>query len=181
MDFNLNDYPSPDQYNSNFGFDAAEKFKGQTSANFQSPVQKKIYPVNLYDPHSEATPKTRMPGPGYYNTFDKNTIKERTNVDSNYLNAMKLSAVFIEENVDRFGNQIYPTKTTAEVPGPAYYHIDKFPNKKSVQGVAITTAKRDVFDEKATGEAKVGPGSYNTNVEARKISFFLNQGDKWVS
>ena len=100
MEPKLVDNPDPTHYNINTGFDAVWKTKGQITANFQTPAPRKIYPVNLYDPHRPVSPKTKMPGPGHYNTFDKNTIKEKTNVDKNYLNSMKLSSIFIEENTD---------------------------------------------------------------------------------
>ena len=181
MEFKGNSNPDPTYYNIDTGFDATWKAKGQITANFQAPVPKKIYPVNLYDPHRPVSPKTKMPGPGTYNTIDKNTIKEKTNVDKNYLNSIKLSSVFIEENTDRFGNQIYPTKTFDDVPAPTYY-TETVNIQKKVKGAALGKAKRDVFDDKKDKEKQhIGPGTYNSNIETKKISFFLNQGDKWVA
>jgi len=137
--------------------------------------------VNLYDPHGPVSPKTKVPGPGQYNTLDRDTIKERTSAGEGYLNSVQLTSAFIEENTDRFGNQIYPTKEIVEKPGPANYYTDVAVVKNHPARVAPTQAKRKIFDPNTLETSKhVGPGSYNSNVETKKISFFLNQGDKWI-
>ena len=178
----VSDLPGPTDYDIETGFQEAYKQKGLSTACFKTPVPKKIQPVNLYDPHKPASPKVKVPGPGYYKVEEKGTIKDRVKIDEKYLNSLKLSSVFIEENTDRFGKQIYPTKNFVVEPGPSDYNADKLVTKRNPIGVTMTTSKREGFTEKNRRElAKVGPGAYNSNIEPKKISFFLNQGDKWVA
>ena len=181
LDKNFSSNPAPTDYTIPTRFDLMAKEKNHITSSFRSPVQRKIYPVNLYDPHAPVSPKVKMPGPGYYNTADKGTIKERTAAEAGHLGTVKLNAVFIEDNTDRFGNQIYPTTTVPEKPGPAEYYPNSLVNKKKPKGVAIGYAERNVFESKTHEEKQnIGPGSYNTNLEPKKISFFLNQGEKWI-
>jgi hypothetical protein len=182
MDTKIEPTPAPTDYDIKMGFNTVEKDRGKVTSSFQPPVHRKIYQVNLYDPHVPVSPKSKNPGPGQYEIFDKNTIKERTAIEPGYLNSVKLTSAFIQENTDRFGNQIYPTKPAMEVPGPDNYYTDASVIKKRQGGIAPSYAKREVFDNKKRKELKnIGPGSYNSNIEPKKISFFLNQGDKWVT
>ena len=176
-----NGVPDPGQYNIPTNFDSIIQTRDQITANFQPPVPRKIYPVNLYDPHRPVSPKFKSPGPCDYNTAN-HSIKERTKVDPGYLNSVKLSSNFVQENTDRFGNAIYPLTSTYDPPGPPQYDPDLYHVKKKVPGIAFSTADRKIYNDKALHEKQfIGPGCYNSNVEPKKISFFLNQGDKWVS
>mmetsp|Transcript_33000 Transcript_33000/g.32352 ORF Transcript_33000/g.32352 Transcript_33000/m.32352 type:complete len:186 (+) Transcript_33000:437-994(+) len=157
------------------------KSNNNSTSNFKQPVQRKIYPVNLYDPHRPVSPKEKLPGPGHYNTEQKDSIQQRTAVDSKYLNSVKLSSAFMQENTDRFGKQIYPTTEMFQTPGPDHYNSAK-PPQKNPSGYSIPLGERERHTEKVQKEAQnIGPGAYNSNVEPKKISFFLNQGNKWVS
>lgn len=145
-------------------------------------MPKKLYPVNLYNPHEPVSPKIKAPGPCEYNTVDHLSIKEKTKVDAGYLNSVKLSSVFVQENTDRFGNPIHKLSNNYNIPGPSEYVPDFDYTKKKVQTTILSKSKRDINSEKNIQTNKnVGPGCYNSNIEPKKISFFLNQGDKWVS
>lgn len=178
-----NNNPAPNTYDVNKDAENFKKSKNVITSSFKSPVRRKIYPVNLYDPHKPVSPKFKMPGPGHYQVQDIGTIKEKTAVDAGSLNSVKhpkLTSVFIEENTDRFGRQIYPTKLIESQPGPSEYHTENM-YKVKTKGFSITTSKRELFGgDSKPGKPHVGPGAYNSNVEPKKISFFLNQGDKWV-
>mmetsp|Transcript_10580 Transcript_10580/g.12042 ORF Transcript_10580/g.12042 Transcript_10580/m.12042 type:complete len:183 (-) Transcript_10580:8-556(-) len=182
MGLKPNSNPSPTEYQVKSEFDEFHQIKGKETSCFKSPVLKKVYPVNLYNPHQPVSPKVKMPGPGHYDIEDKDTIKEKTNVDAGYLNSVKLTSAFIQENTDRFGNQLYPTQKVIISPGPADYNSETLVNKRNPQTFAATIAERDVFTDRNRKEAQnIGPGVYTSNLEPKKISFFLNQGDKWVA
>jgi hypothetical protein len=182
LEMQINDYPAPNSYDVNEGFEKLENNKNVISSSFKLPVKRKIFPVNLYDPHKPVSTKFKNPGPGHYQDQDIGTIKEKTGVDAGYLNSVRLSSVFIQENTDRFGNQIYPTRLIQALPGPSEYHTENLPTKKTAKSYAISTAKRESLDGNLKRDKlNIGPGAYNSNIEPKKISFFLNQGDKWVA
>ncbi len=61
------DAPAPTSYHNKFGFDHSYKLKDAGTRSFKEPVPRKIVPVNLYNPHSQADHEViNTPGPGQY-------------------------------------------------------------------------------------------------------------------
>lgn len=124
---NTEGVPPPNQYDIQEGFQKAYQDKDKVSSSFMPSTQKKIIPVNLYDPHSEVD-KKQTPGPGQYEII-KNKIKQQ----NTKLDMPLPSAAFIEENTDRFGKPIFARAPLNQKPGPGQYYPE-FSTAKSPRG-----------------------------------------------
>lgn len=87
-------------------------------------MPKKIVPVNLYNPHAEVDDEKKkpIPGPGTY------SVPTQFFNPDNHLDVDKTipnvgGKVYVDNNLDRFGQQILPRKPRDLVPGPGEYQV----------------------------------------------------------
>jgi hypothetical protein len=90
-------------------------------------------PVNLYNPHSEVEDEKKkpIPGPGTYDLPTQFFNPE------NHLEVDKMipnlgGKVYVDNNLDRFGQQILPRRPRDLVPGPGEYEVLPHPEEPVV-------------------------------------------------
>jgi len=113
--------PAPGTYEKLDGFDSKWRETDFGTRQFKEDAQRKIVPVNLYNPHAvPETNKNKQPGPQYYKVqrlFDVPELPEGEEYEPR-LNLIQGGKVYIEDNRDRFGLPIRPMKPLNIVPGP---------------------------------------------------------------
>jgi len=94
---------------------------------FYGPVQKKIVPVNLYNPHTEPeNEKKKHPEPPAYQ-LHREFDAPRFNAEDDFeprLNLMAGGRMYYENNLDRFGKPIRPLRPVGATPGPGEYDVN---------------------------------------------------------
>ena len=96
------------------------------TAAFRDPVPKKIVPVNLYNPHAEPdNEKKKMPEMCTYEVpreFDLPKFNAEDDFEPR-LNITTGGRIMVDNNCDRFGQSIRPTKPIVLIPGPDHYEV----------------------------------------------------------
>ena len=86
--------------------------------------------------------------------------------------------VYVDNNLDRFGQQILPRKPRDLVPGPGEYetmaHVEEPVITKG--GFISQTMHQDIANN-----GNPGPAFYNAALEPKKISFLFNAAEKWTT
>jgi hypothetical protein len=84
---------------------------------FKQPIPRKIVPVNLYNPHApvEDDKKKLVPGPGKYNVPSSFPAEDS---DEPRILEQPGGRVYVDNNLDRFGQPTLPRKPKFVVPGP---------------------------------------------------------------
>lgn len=180
--------PAPGTYEKFDGFDGKWRETDFGTRQFKDDAQKKIVPVNLYNPHAvPETNKNKMPGPQKYNVqrlFDVPEQPEGEEYEPR-LNLIPGGKVYVEDNRDRFGLPIRPMKPLNIVPGPGNYELQEpiypfhAPSTLSLPGGFISDVPIDRTVQGAD-PGLPGPAFYNANKEPKKISFLFNPAEKWV-
>ena len=94
---------------------------------FRLSILRKIVPVNLYDPHAAVDNEVKIgPGPGKYDIADgfrgKTSAEEaEEQMNNEKVNHIPGGKLYIENNLDRFGQPIMPRRPLDLVPGPGEY------------------------------------------------------------
>ena len=192
--------PAPGQYETADGFDLKWREQEEGTANFREAVPKKIVPVNLYNPHAEPEgEKTKQPECATYKVqrlFDVPEQPENEEYEPR-LNNVQGGKIYIENNLDRFGQPIRPMKPLNIVPGPGMYEVQKeaplaekwapenlyypeeFPQTLTKGGYISNVIKpREIPSN--TEKGLPGPSYYTANKEPKKISFLFNPAEHWV-
>jgi hypothetical protein len=151
------------------------------TSSFRPPVPKKIVPVNLYNPHAEVDDEKKKPnpGPGTY------CVPTQFFNPDNHLDVDKTipnvgGKVYVDNNLDRFGQQILPRKPRDLVPGPGEYQVQQSAEEPiTSKGGYIPQAP--LMDIAADSKGIPGPAFYNATIEPKKISFLFNAAEKWTN
>ena len=118
--------PGPGEYENTGGFDDKEFEQDILTSQFHIPVQKKIVPVNLYNPHGEPiNEKKKHPEPPAYK-LHREFDKPRFNAEEDFEPRLNLTAggkYYHDSNLDRFGRPIRPMRPVGLAPGPGSYEI----------------------------------------------------------
>lgn len=93
--------------------------------------------------------------------------------------------VYTDDNNDRFGRPILPSKPADETPAPGQYHPFCEVRDMGMQSLPFEPAKQFAQAERQTlaldKQGLPGPAYYkNTLKEPEKISFLFNPAEKWV-
>jgi len=203
--------PGPTNYNIPVGFDLAERERDKGTSSFKIPLQKKIIPCNLYDPHGEVKPDNSrtVPGPGAYISpggFQegkvKYPVKNHENLDEEafdkFVDEKMLmetlqqrqshvgGIIYADNNTDRFGQPILPRKPIEIKPGPGQYHRE--PEDYEFEDSTLNNVPGGYMpvakNRKMPEEREQGipgPAYYHGNSEPKKTSFLFNAAEKWVS
>ena len=118
--------PGPTSYNAAAGFELATEYYDVGTAAFKQPLQKKVVAVNMYNPHEDASKKTKSePGPGSYNIGKQLPKVGEVDGDDEIIMENRgtggAGKIYVENNTDRFGKPILPRKPILNVPGPGAY------------------------------------------------------------
>ena len=180
--------PAAGQYEKIDGFDGKWRETDFGTRQFKEDVQRKIVPVNLYNPHAvPETDRGKQPGPQQYKVarlFDVPEQPEGEEFEPR-LNVIPGGKVYVEQNMDRFGLPIRPMKPLHIVPGPGHYELQEpiypihMPSDSVIPGGFISSVPND-RSLKAGEPGVPGPAFYNSNKEPKKISFLFNPTEKWV-
>lgn len=153
--------PAPWQYTPSY--ELTRSSSAALSSAFKMPVNARRHQVNLYDPHSKVGEGT-APGPGDYNTEDKNDV-------------VRPSSMFAQSEKDRFGKATRP-KVDSETPGPGQYVKPEGVPKAQVSGaVFMSESERKWF---TTEKKPPGPAFYKPMYQPKKKSFHLKPNNLWV-
>lgn len=154
---------------------------------FQEKMQKKIVPVNLYNPHAEAEDeKKKAPEPGTYTVkrdFDAPRFVEE--FEPRMDNVPGGGKIYNDTNIDRFGLPIRPMKPINIVPGPGEYEVaepvyDLLGPKPAIAKGGFIPEGLEERGVTSTTRNNPGPAFYNPAKEPQKISFLFNPTEKWV-
>ena len=153
----------------------------------------------MHDPYAEPDKQPKgEPGPHTYQiTRDFDVIPESA-FEEDEFSAPKFrhvlgGKVYVEDNNDRFGQPLMPSKPVMEVPGPGTYHPFCEVNDMGMQSLPFEPAKQFAhaleprrencmkeYPQK-TAKGVPGPAKYGyVGKEPEKISFLFNPAEKWV-
>ena len=125
---NASNAPAPGHYEKIDGFDGKWRETDFGTRQFKDDAQRKIVPVNLYNPHAvPETEKNKIPGPQHYKVSRLYDVPEQPEGEEYEprLNVIPGGKVYVEQNMDRFGLPIRPMKPLNIIPGPGEYEVSK--------------------------------------------------------
>lgn len=165
------------------GFDLAERERDMGTKSFKQPTAKMFRALKVYDPHAEVEDQRKYqgpPGPGKYDLPTQFIKEEDASAEQRLLYNDK-GKVYVENNLDRFGQPIMPRKPKDLKPGPGQYNITPRVNEEVLTTAGGFIAQQDRNTQFANKNKVPGPSYYeNPNVEPKKISFLFNAAEKWV-
>jgi len=85
-----------------------------------------------------------------------------------------LTSSFITDNTDWFGNPINPK--TVKITGPGLKYSTPYSYLSEIGGVLDMKSKENTIKQ----NPELGPGTYNSDKEPSKVSFFLNQNNIFI-
>lgn len=148
-------------------------------------MQKKIVPVNLYNPHAEPEDeKRKQPEAATYKMPRMFDAPRFADDFEPRLEGVPGGKIYTETNVDRFGLPIRPLRPINIVPGPGEYEVSE--PVYDVLGPKPAIAKGGYIAEEMAdrgpggNKSNPGPAFYNAAKEPNKISFLFNPTEKWV-
>lgn len=120
--------PAPGHYEKLDGFDSKWRETDFGTRQFKEETQRKIVPVNLYNPHAvPENDRNKQPGPQAYKVARLYDVPEQPEGEEYEprLNVIPGGRVYVDQNMDRFGLPIRPMKPLNIVPGPGEYELQE--------------------------------------------------------